>query len=810
MYARAGFAPVPVHGVNGERCACGRSDCPAVGKHPVGGNWQKRASSDIDATRELFADHSGNIGIVVGGTHVVVDIDYYSGGREGLATLPSMPFTLTSQSGSGQGEHRIFTYAPGQDPQEVTNRRIAPGVDIKTRSGQIVVAPSLHKSGNQYRWTDSTPPAPLPTDLYERIRKSRVIPIRAPATPTTADNVLKRATAYIGKIPGAIRGQGGHAAQFSAARACWGWIVKGLSESDGWALFLDFNSRCQPPLNERDARHKWDDARKADRIPVFDDHDRNPPRPPPTDTESEDRPEIQLTTEEEEVTLASISALAKHPEIYRRGRSLVSVAIDQDRPRAILRPPGSPEIVDLPQPRIRGMLVERCRFVQFVKPPKQEGEWRPAHPPNWLIPAVATHWPWTGVRHLETVVETPVLTPDGTILDTPGYDAATGIVYVETVKIPAIPSEPTRGDAAGAILELLEVIADFPCTTPAHRSAWVAGVLTPLCRAAFAGAAPLFMITANIRGAGKSTLADLASLILTGRPMPRTPPTENEDEDRKRILAIARSGKPLVLIDNIKGNFGSPSMDAALTSTEWTDRDLGFSKNITVPLLVSWWATGNNLNLVGDICRRICHIRLDSPEENPERRSGFRHADIEGYVLAGRGRLLRAALTILRAFCVAGRPDMQLPPWGKFEGWWHLVRDAIVWAGEADPGETRDELTASSDEDSENCSDLVTGWAELARLHGGSCTAKEALDYLELDKGGQLYGALRSALKQLCPTKNGALPTTKSLGWALKKFKGRVVGGRAIVCTNPLDTSGHGKLWGVRTVSEITNDAVSP
>lgn len=278
LYARAGFAPVPVYGVNASRCDCGRSDCSAAGKHPVGGNWQKRARADVDIARELFQGHTGNIGIVVGAAHVVVDIDYYHGGREGLETLPSMPPTLTSRSGSGQGEHRIFALAPGQDAEEITNRKVAEGVDIKTRTGQIVVAPSLHRSGNRYQWIDLTPPAPLPSELYERIRKRRVVAIQS-ARPASSDStLLRRAQAYVARLPAAVSGQDGHRSCFAAARACWGWIEKGLPEPDGWTLFLSYNQRCDPPWSERELSHKWKEARQADRIPVIEDR---APAPPP-------------------------------------------------------------------------------------------------------------------------------------------------------------------------------------------------------------------------------------------------------------------------------------------------------------------------------------------------------------------------------------------------------------------------------------------------------------------------------------------------------------------------------------------------
>ena len=70
-----------------------------------------------------------------------------------------------------------------------------------------------------------------------------------------------------------------------------------------------------------------------------------------------------------------------------------------------------------------------------------------------------------------------------------------------------------------AAAELLEVVKDFPFYD-ADRSAWLALVLSLIGRSAIAGCVPLFGITANCRGSGKSLLADAASLIAYGRHAP--------------------------------------------------------------------------------------------------------------------------------------------------------------------------------------------------------------------------------------------------------------------------------------------------
>ena len=132
-----------------------------------------------------------------------------------------------------------------------------------------------------------------------------------------------------------------------------------------------------------------------------------------------------------------------------------------------------------------------------------------------------------------------------------------------------------------------------------------------------------------------------------------------------------------------------------------------------MPLYATWYATGNNVILVGDTARRVVHIRLESPEENPEERADFHHPDLLAWVRQERPRLTAAAVTILAGYCAAGRPDMRLTPWGSFEAWSALVRQAVVWIGLPDPGSTRTELTSQADREAVALRQLIAGWEEM-------------------------------------------------------------------------------------------------
>lgn len=79
----------------------------------------------------------------------------------------------------------------------------------------------------------------------------RVVP---PSSTTTTDRV-RRARAYLAKLPAAVSGAQGHTATFNAV-AC---VLIGfdLSEQDAYDIIAsEYNPRCDPPWSERELRHK--------------------------------------------------------------------------------------------------------------------------------------------------------------------------------------------------------------------------------------------------------------------------------------------------------------------------------------------------------------------------------------------------------------------------------------------------------------------------------------------------------------------------------------------------------------------------
>jgi hypothetical protein len=370
---------------------------------------------------------------------------------------------------------------------------------------------------------------------------------------------------------------------------------------------------------------------------------------------------------------------------------------------------------------------------------------------------------------------------------------------------PPLRRRPSLDDARSAIGRLQEVFADFPFAAPQHFSAVLAAVCSLVVRYAIDGCIPLYAVRSITPGSGKGLLIDAASLIATGRSAPRWAPTENAEEERKRLLAIALAGDPLIHIDNVSRALGSDALDSAMTTGEIADRLLGQTEVVKASWQAVVFASGNNMQFRGDMARRVVPIDLYPQVERPEERDDFRHPDLKPWIMEERPSLVAAALTIMRAYFEAGCPRQGVKPLGSFEAWSNLVRQGLIWAGKADPCEGRQDITADSDPQHEALSALLAAWS--ARYGNEGHTVKSVKADIEghmvREHGTErwiihpdwrdLYEALASL------SKSGKDIDARAVGYALRGWQGRIVEGRRFI-TSGVEGHDKTKLWCVEVI----------
>lgn len=133
----------------------------------------------------------------------------------------------------------------------------------------------------------------------------------------------------------------------------------------------------------------------------------------------------------------------------------------------------------------------------------------------------------------------------------------------------------------------------------------------------------------------------------------------------------------MLLWDNVREPLGCAALDAFLTAGTFSDRILGVSETASLPNRAQFIATGNNLRLTGDTCRRVFLARLDA--QSAKRCARDFDFDPAQRIESERMRYLVAALTIIRACIDAGRPELGNGRTASFEPWDELVRQPICW-----------------------------------------------------------------------------------------------------------------------------------
>lgn len=389
-----------------------------------------------------------------------------------------------------------------------------------------------------------------------------------------------------------------------------------------------------------------------------------------------------------------------------------------------------------------------------------------------LLLSRAGSWPFPTLRGIVTA---PTLRADGSVLQVPGYDAASGLIFAPGgTSFPPVPDRPTRDDAVAALAKFGDLLGGFPFEDADARSVALSAILSGLVRASL-GAIPLHAFDAPTAGTGKTLLAETAAIIVTGNEPASFSQGKEEGEDEKRIGAALRAGDACFLIDNCERAVGGDTLCSVISQRQVSIRILGRSEKVELPCDVLVMATGNGLQIHGDMARRTVKCLLDSKVERPERRAfGFDPRDL---ARERRAELVVAALTVMRARVLAEGASAPSPV-GSFGRWNQLVRAALLWAEAGDPARTMERLVEENEGGSELGAILVR-WMDAF--------GDNELHAADLKNDEELMGLLVEATRR-------PAWSTKSVGWVLRKHRRKIVSGLTL---NQVGEDRHGAIWRV-------------
>ena len=223
------------------------------GKRPIGDDWPNRSASDLTVVEQWAGN--GNLGVMPGRSGLlVVDIDTKNGagGMQSVAELEffydELPRTYTVETPSG-GTHRYYSV-----PRLVATRKgWRRGIDVICGTGQVV-APGSTLPNGAYRVIDDAPIAPAPQWLLDLLEEAKpdVAVVQQPMPGTWTDADRERVIHWLTvEAPPAIEGQHGDDTTLTVLRRAKDFGVPDVATMR--EMFAGYyNSRCQPPWEERD------------------------------------------------------------------------------------------------------------------------------------------------------------------------------------------------------------------------------------------------------------------------------------------------------------------------------------------------------------------------------------------------------------------------------------------------------------------------------------------------------------------------------------------------------------------------------
>jgi hypothetical protein len=357
-------------------------------------------------------------------------------------------------------------------------------------------------------------------------------------------------------------------------------------------------------------------------------------------------------------------------------------------------------------------------------------------PDQRTVMAINKRGKYPEVRELKAIVTRPTLLPSGAVLMTPGYDPESKLFYAPDAdakwgEMPELPTtqEALRASARKSLDLLDDVVIDFPFKAALDKAVWLGLVLTIETRLFITECFPMFVLSANVKGGGKGLLGSAAGWIGDGKEVPTQQlPSgrgENAVELEKRLTGIVIANPALIFFDEVE-TIKSQVLQMVATNRHYAGRVLGETRYFEGRCDSVFFFAGNNVNVGGDMTRRVLECKLSSPYENPavertpeKHPEDYKHPERAGqggtfstWIKESANDLHLAALNVVRCFLasqkMADKPSIVCGSLGKYEAWSGLVPLMLAWLGEGDITTA----IAGDEDDSEvdNQSRLLKAW----------------------------------------------------------------------------------------------------
>ena len=352
-------------------------------------------------------------------------------------------------------------------------------------------------------------------------------------------------------------------------------------------------------------------------------------------------------------------------------------------------------------------------------------------PPLYLAKGIL-YAPRHHVPSLDFISASPLFAPDGSVAMEQGYNPKVKayLHLADDLKVTDAEIDPTPENVEKSKTLIEEMIAEFPFEGEASRENAISLLLLPFLRPLINAEIPLYVCDSSDPGTGKGLLIDsLLTPYLSHRPISNSEITG--DEWRKQLTTLLEHNPDVIYFDNAH-TLDSTALASALTKGFWQDRRLGKNELVTSEIRAIFVANGNNVDISGEITRRVVWIRMVPNTEDPEERE-FRIADLRQWVADHRRELIIAALTLINNWVKGGMREGELRL-GSFERW-AAIMSGVMTANGYDQFMTNiPQLKSRVDKNRSAMREFVTAWHNEHGTHEVTASQLFRLASMECDE----------------------------------------------------------------------------
>ena len=269
--------------------------------------------------------------------------------------------------------------------------------------------------------------------------------------------------------------------------------------------------------------------------------------------------------------------------------------------------------------------------------------------------------------HIRIVTSCPILTFDLNTLAM-GFHKKEGVLVTSG-------KQPIEVELKEAVEALKGLLVDNEFITENDRSRALSMMILPMMKMGgfISSPCPMDTAEANQSQSGKTYRQKIIAAIYNSSPLVVTQKNGGVGSIDESIASALATGRPFVLLDNFRGSFNSPMLEAIITTPECVSVRLPrASEQIIDASAVNFQLSSNGVDTTEDMANRSCIIRIR--KQNNKKWKKWQEGDLLTHIKENQHYYLGCVITVIKSWVTDGKKktettDHDMREWAQTMDW---------------------------------------------------------------------------------------------------------------------------------------------